>query len=415
MGAAGAKWLDEFFGRDPEEVEAKWIASTAAARRKMLEIDEQATVIFSAGDIFSEGKNFIRFGDTELYDFNGGKVFTPASALKVPLVFTAFKLLEEDFRFTTTFYKDNKGNLVIKGGGDPFLVSEEVVLIAHNLIALGHTQFRSIALDDRLFSNVKLPGIGESDNPYDAQFASLLVNFNTLNVRHRRGKLISAEEQTPTLPLLQEFASIPRSVGAQRINLAGDTKHRRAYVTQLFRAIFKQNGISFTETSGYELAKVNTRRQKPIYTHKNSRSLEDVGKQLLLYSNNLIANALLLQFAPNAKDPLKASLNAWRESYHSVLGSYDKKTLVLAEGSGLSRRNMITAYGMFRILENFKYLAHLLPSDEDGARYKTGTLLGVYTAAGYLKPHSSPLSFVVFTKKSPNVRLKLIEVLKTLD
>ena len=358
------------------------------AKNKMWNIGLQGSVVVADGlnSIYSTGA--------------GGRSHIPASAIKVPLVLAAFKLLGEDFRFTTNFYKDRRGNLVIRGGGDPFLVSEEIDLIAKNLKKLGHTQFRNIGLDDRLFNNVKLLGTGESDNPYDARLASLLVNFNTLNVKRTRdGKIISAEKQTPTLPLMQNFeSSIACCDKAERINLGGRIKNRRAYVAQLFREIFKQNGINFSKANGYVQPRINLKRKKPIYTHKNSRSLEDVSKQLLLYSNNLIANALLLQFAPDAKDPLKASLNAWRKYLASILSPTSLESLLLVEGAGLSRQNMITRDAMLNVLLDFEDYIHLLPSDGDGASYKTGTLSGISTAVGYIHrtyPYENPLAFVI--------------------
>ena len=62
---------------------------------------------------------------------------TPASVLKLPLAQVALSVLGEDFRFETHFYQNDNGDLLVRGLGDPFLVSEEIELIAEQLAQLG--------------------------------------------------------------------------------------------------------------------------------------------------------------------------------------------------------------------------------------------------------------------------------------
>ena len=67
----------------------------------------------------------------------------------------------------------------------------------------------------------------------------------------------------------------------------------------------------------------------------------------------------------------------------------------LAEGSGLSRDNRISARSMVTVLEHFFPYRHLLKSD-GRQQYKTGTLWKVSTRAGYLNsPSGEVYRFVV--------------------
>ncbi len=109
----------------------------------------------------------------------------PASTTKLVTAWLALKHWGEDYHFTTRFYLDNTTHtLWIKGSGDPFLISEELLLIAINLKKQGIKQINAIGLDNSLFqANVLLPGTGKSNNPYDAVPSTLAANFNTINLK----------------------------------------------------------------------------------------------------------------------------------------------------------------------------------------------------------------------------------------
>jgi len=68
-----------------------------------------------------------------LVSINPHRSLVPASLIKIPLAQVALTALSEDFRFETQFYRNDSGDLLIRGLGDPFLVSEEIALIADSL------------------------------------------------------------------------------------------------------------------------------------------------------------------------------------------------------------------------------------------------------------------------------------------
>src|SRR5436190_20785867 len=84
----------------------------------------------------------------ELVARNADKPFVPASVAKVVTAWLAMEVLGGDYRFQTRFYLDNKRVLYVRGGGDPFLVSEELALLAPELVAaIGKQPLTGMVLD----------------------------------------------------------------------------------------------------------------------------------------------------------------------------------------------------------------------------------------------------------------------------
>ena len=66
----------------------------------------------------------------ELIAQNADKPFVPASVTKIVTAWLAMEVLGGDYRFETRFYLDDKRVLYVRGGGDPFLISEELAPLA---------------------------------------------------------------------------------------------------------------------------------------------------------------------------------------------------------------------------------------------------------------------------------------------
>ena len=89
----------------------------------------------------------------------------------------------------------------------------------------------------------------------------------------------------------------------------------------------------------------------------------------------------------------------------------DPQSLLMLEGSGLSRTQRSSAAGMMHILEVFKPYADLLP-EVDGVLRKSGTLTGVYNFAGYIREPDGLYPFVILTNQAVNNRLEILRVLR---
>jgi serine-type D-Ala-D-Ala carboxypeptidase/endopeptidase (penicillin-binding protein 4) len=88
---------------------------------------------------------------------------------------------------TTRFYLDDKRVLYVRGGGDPFLISEDLAPLATKLVAtVGKKPIAGIVLDASYYpSNLRVPGIEDTDEAYNALIFALAVNFNTVYAPQR--------------------------------------------------------------------------------------------------------------------------------------------------------------------------------------------------------------------------------------
>src|SRR3954468_9377011 len=140
---------------------------------------------------------------SELVAQNADKPFVPASVAKIATAWLALEVLGPDYRFETRFYLDRDQVLYIRGGGDPFLISEELAQLASALVAaIGKQPLRGIVLDASYYpSEIRIPGIEDTDEAYDALNSALAVNFNTIHAIRKGNTVQSAEKQTPITPL----------------------------------------------------------------------------------------------------------------------------------------------------------------------------------------------------------------------
>ena len=134
----------------------------------------------------------------ELVAQNADKPFVPASVAKIVTAWLAMEVLGADYRFETRFYLDRGRVLYIRGGGDPFLISEELAELAPALVAaIGKQPLSGIVLDASYYpSDIRIPGIEDTDEAYDALNSALAVNFNTINAV-RKGKAVSPPSRRP--------------------------------------------------------------------------------------------------------------------------------------------------------------------------------------------------------------------------
>jgi D-alanyl-D-alanine carboxypeptidase/D-alanyl-D-alanine-endopeptidase (penicillin-binding protein 4) len=179
----------------------------------------------------------------ELVAQNADKPFVPASVAKIVTAWLALDVLGADYRFETRFYLDSKRVLYVRGGGDPFLISEELApaLVA----AAGQQPLSSIVLDASYYpSDIRIPGIEATDEAYDALNSALAVNFNTIHAV-RKGKTVrSAEEQTPITPLAVSQVLARGPQGRGRISLTQEPTVGLQYAGELIAAFIERAGGS---------------------------------------------------------------------------------------------------------------------------------------------------------------------------
>ena len=329
-----------------------------------------------------------------IFAVNADKALIPASILKIVTAAAALHYLDPSHRFTTEFRLSHENDLYVVGRGDPYLVSEELDLIAHQLKSKGLNEVRNIFLDNRYFQpDLVLDGTKRSLNPYDAYNGALCVNFNTIFVRiGSDGKVRSAEPQTPLTDFARKIALKSGLKGEVRINLAESPQKCLQYAGELLRASLVMQSIHVT--GRVAKAPGDSTVFPLLYLHRSSRDLAEILREMFKYSNNFIANQIFLSVGAARYGPPATVEKSQRvmADFFSYLGL---PRLRVEEGSGLSRRTRMSAAQMIEVLDHFRSYRNLLPN-EGPAWFKTGTLSDVKSMAGYMVPeHSKPLSFVI--------------------
>lgn len=360
----------------------------------------------------------------------------PASIAKLATTFAALELLGPAFTWTTPVYADApvagrtlRGNLYIRGQGDPTLVLERLWLLLRRVRALGISRIAGdIVLDHGAFD---LPPHdpaafdGEPLRPYNVAPDALLVNYRTAvlsflpqadgsarvtadpplaGVRWPRsvrlgtgecGDWRAALQADFSAPLQPRFAgAYPAACGERRWPLAFADPHSHAAraVAGLWREIGGTLGGTVRDGSvPVGLAPLFEQASPPL-----SEVIRDINK----FSNNVMAQQLFLSLS------LQAAGKGSREASRELLASWWREHIgsqppVFDNGAGLSREARISAAQLARLLQHAwasplmpELLASLPLSGSDGtlrrlqaparAHLKSGSLRDVFGVAGYV-------------------------------
>ncbi|MDP1867748.1 D-alanyl-D-alanine carboxypeptidase/D-alanyl-D-alanine-endopeptidase [Bradyrhizobium sp.] len=351
--------------------------------------------------------------DNELVAQNTDEPFVPASVTKIVTAWLAMEVLGGDYRFKTRFYLDDKRVLYVRGGGDPFLISEELAPLATKLVAaVGKKRITGIVLDANYYpSNLRIPGIEDTDEAYNALNSALAVNFNTVYAVRRGDKVRSAEKQTPITPLAIDQFRLRRPNGSGRISLSQDPMVSLQYAGELIAAFIERAG-------GRVKGKISTgpvpEGLEPVYVHRQSRTLSDILVELLRASNNYIANQVFLEIGGHRLGG-SVSLEKSLQVANELLAAHDLAAAIrLEEGSGISRNNHFTARGLAKVLELFAPHAGLLRG-RDGGMNKTGSMEGVSTLAGYADTsgHGRVRFVISLTSNDDKMRFRLLRTIES--
>ena len=347
----------------------------------------------------------------ELVAQNADAPFAPASVTKIVTAWLAMEVLGGDYRFETRFYLDDKRVLYVRGGGDPFLISEELAALAKNLVAaVGKAPLDGLVLDGGYYPrDLRIPGIEDDGQPYDALNSALAVNFNTVYAARKGDAVRSAEPQTPITPIaISEFrARGPQ--GGSRISLSQDPAVSLRYAGELLAAfITRAGGV----VSGSVSIGAVPEGLAPVYVHRQSRPLSEILVDLLRASNNYTANQIFLEIGGH-KLGGPVSLEKSLQVANAALAAHGLDAAIhLEEGSGISRDNRFTARGLTGVLGLFSAHADLLRG-HDGGLNKTGTMTGVRTLAGYADTAShGRVRFVISTVGNDEMRFRLLHTIE---
>jgi serine-type D-Ala-D-Ala carboxypeptidase/endopeptidase (penicillin-binding protein 4) len=349
----------------------------------------------------------------ELVTQNIDEPFVPASVTKIVTAWLAMNVLGGDYRFETRFYVDAKRVLYVRGGGDPFLISEELAPLATELVAaVGKQPINGIVLDASYYpSSLRIPGIEQTGEAYNALNSALAVNFNTISAVRNGDKVRSAEKQTPITPVaITQFLLRGPSKGG-RISLSQDQMVSLQYAGELIAAFIERAG-------GKVKGKISTgpvpEGLQPVYVHRQSRTLDKILVELLRASNNYVANQVFLEIGGHRLGGPVSLDKSLQVANEMLAGNGLADDIHLEEGSGISRNNHFTARGLAKVLALFAPHADLLHG-HDGGMNKTGTLNGVSTLAGYAdtSSHGRVRFLISLASNDDQMRFKLLKAIES--
>lgn len=368
-------------------------------------------------------------GDT-LYQWQADKALVPASLTKLLTADLAIKKWGLDHRFVTEFYLA-ENQLWVKGYGDPYLVSEELDLIADRLNALLSNRvggIESIHIDSSAIAREPVPGRTQVTDPYNAPLSAVAANFNTVMLRRVNGSLLSAEPQTSLTGTARNIANtLSKEITAKptRVNLIDADFAQQHFAELLSIKLDRYQGAQQSRPKNQLfINQILPAQARLLLSHQNSKTLADVLTGTLEYSNNFIANQLFLMLAQGAKGE---QLNFAKSNVYvkqQLASMFVKPQPKVVDGAGLARSNKFSAHQLNQILTELEPHQNLLKrytlksskislSNSIYARAKTGTLNGVHSFAGFLTIDQRQYQFVfMFNRKTPyRYREQLLQLL----
>ncbi len=342
---------------------------------------------------------------------NAEKLLVPASTLKILTALVALHYLGEDFRFVTECYSDKDQNLKIKGYGDPLFVSDVMPEFARQVQARIH-RYKDLVLDDSAFQQpLQIPGVTETTEPYDAPNGAFCANFNTISFQKTSGgKYVSAEPQTPLVPFALSRIRVS-GTDSGRIVFSHSQGESVLYAGHLVASFLMQQGMA---SSGQIRIGRAEEGDRLLIRYVSPYLLTDVISKLMEYSNNFIANQLFITAGIQAYGLPGTIDKGIRASQEFLRKEMQIETLQLAEGSGISRENKLSAMHLDQLLVRF-YPYRQLMRRQGNELFKTGTLTGVRTRAGYIEDgKGGSYRFVVMINTSGKTVDPVMEIIRGL-
>lgn len=327
----------------------------------------------------------------------------PASTMKLVTALAAIDRWGLEHRFTTRFYRGADGRLWVRGGGDPYLVSEELSAIAVALQQAGLRSVTGIGLDDGLFPPVDgISGRSAGRNPYNAPVTALAANFNTVSLAVAGGAVASGEAQTPLTATARRIGQ-GLGQGNHRVHLQHRDNALRHF-GELFGTKLQAAGVTLASDE-VQIGRLPAGAQL-IYTHRNSRTLGSILGDMLKYSTNFVANSLFLMFGEHNGQSSLAGAQRWTEDW--ARRRFGWQDFRIEDGAGLARGNRLSARQLVELLEAFAPYRGLLAEQAGDPLVlaKTGTLTGVSTYAGYVRRGNDWVPFALLINQAVDAGLR---------
>ncbi len=381
-----------------------------------------------------------------LYQYNANRGFVPASTLKLFTGIAALDYLGPHFQFKTRFLTNSgarihngvlTGNLYIKFSGDPYLTLDDLKDMLETLNEQHINRIQgNIVIDDTVIDRSTWPPGRVIDDRifcYAAPVTATIINRNcfSLSVKPNQHLLhptvtksnsnlgIVIDNQAITKRLRQGSYSLdlkPNAASKNHYTLKGYLSPKMGPLS--FAVALQNPNLATYDILAGLLRKYSIRYSNLVFgktpplakilAENSSPELAFLIKNMLKKSDNLIADSLLKKLGEQYFS-VQGSWKTGRNAVQAILAnktSIDFKQLVMVDGSGLSRNNIITPNAFVKLL-NFAYtqlpdsdlLFESLPrSGIDGTlkhrlggpalgriHAKTGSMHGISSLAGYVR------------------------------
>jgi D-alanyl-D-alanine carboxypeptidase/D-alanyl-D-alanine-endopeptidase (penicillin-binding protein 4) len=382
-----------------------------------------------------------REGGEEILDNRAARPMVPASSLKIVTAAAALAFWGPTHHFETPVLADGElgadgvlhGDLWLVGRGDPSLVSEQLWKLAEDLRLTGLREVRgSLGIDSTYFDDVRWhPDWGKGERrAYQAPVSAFTANYSSFRIEVAPGPQPGDPLRLDVAPRVPYFRVEPggRTLarrGRLRLELApnpdgtGETvrvvgslrageeartywrsvSHPDAYAAAIVRAQLEAHGVKVRGATRFGTAPDGARELMRF----KGESLGRIVWKLNKFSNNFIAEQLTKGLGAarfGAPGSWSKGRKALVESLEAVGGTEPGETL--ADGSGLSAHNRLSARTLVRLLRStakrFDYgpefiaslplggldgtLEDRLEGEDVTVRAKTGHLNGVSSLCG---------------------------------
>ncbi len=390
---------------------------------------------------------------------NSGRPMNPASLMKLVTTHAALETLGPAYTWKTEARSEAEiadgvlaGDLWLVGSGDPKLTLEQFWLLLRQLRAQGIRSIRGDLVLDRSAFEIQVEDPGAFDaqpmRPYNVSPDPLLLGFKSLRLTLRpdaAAKLVrvTAEPAPANLDLVNLVrlgagngcgdwreglrADVSRHGENFRLALTGSyspacgERHWNVavmphadHVLGVFRQLWEELGGRFDGGVRNGIVPAAARTLASIESPTLAEIVRDINK----FSNNVMARQLFLTLGaetgarPARREDADAFLRRWLDARGLAFPE-----MVVDNGSGLSRRERLSADSLGRLLQAAwksplmpEFVASLPLAAADGTmkkrlngngsarrmHIKTGTLEGVKTIAGYVLDRRDRMHTVVF-------------------
>ncbi|MCY4512170.1 MAG: D-alanyl-D-alanine carboxypeptidase/D-alanyl-D-alanine-endopeptidase [Bdellovibrionales bacterium] len=321
--------------------------------------------------------------ETEFYSLNADHLFIPASLTKIPVLSALYHYYPSYRKFQTKIISSGsitqevlKGDLVIKGGGDPAFTSESLWNLVNAFTRTGIKVIEGdILVDETLY---RADGfLSRTDRSYEAPVSAASFNWNSVTFRIRPGEKAGSKAQIfvdPQNSYIQirnrvttseksktkiRVSRVSQSGKSETFQFTGVISHSTEEVSK-FRNIknpslwLGYNVVSFLKQRGIQVkggVKKGRCSSGCLELAKwDSHPFSRLAYYLMKYSNNFIARMLVTHLSMEKgleQGDFKTGME-WIEKY--LTDEVKLKKYSLKEPSGLSRKNKFSPRDLQKIL-----------------------------------------------------------------